>query len=173
MTDTALSADSVVSYLVEHGLLDARAIVDGDVEVVDMSRRNANYRVTTTLGQDLLVKQGVGTDRSATVEREAVFLQNTASSLGSDPSRSHLPPIRLWDSDHSVLVFSLISQTHSLAEHHLRSGRISSGIAGRAGAALRRLHHSFSGDSASFPGPQPTREPPWILSIHTAGHSRL
>ena len=161
-----LNARTIVPFLVDRVLLDARAIVEGDVEVVNMSRRNLNFHVKTTVGPNYLVKQGVDFERIESIEREAAFLQNAADPLGDDLVRSQLPTVRLWDADHNVLVFLLASETHSFAEHHLRTGQISSGLASQAGTALGQLHRRGSKDLRLPVNLYLSCDPPPVLSLH-------
>ncbi len=151
----------VVPFLVERSLLDARAIVDGDVEIIDMSRRNVNFRVTA-LGQDVLVKQGVGAERIESIGREAAFLKSAADSLKDHRLRSHLPIAHVWDAERCVLAFCVAPETHSLAEHHLRTGHVSAELAQKVGAALRRLHRWGAGGADLHLD----SEPPPVLSLH-------
>ena len=67
-----LSQHEVVPYLLVRGLLTAQSVVDGDLAVDDVSRRNHNFLVASASGRYLL-KQGTGPDRVRTISREAAF----------------------------------------------------------------------------------------------------
>lgn len=67
-----LSQREVVPYLLSRGLLTSQSIVEGDLVVDDVSRRNHNFLVASASGRYLL-KQAVGPDRVRTISREAAF----------------------------------------------------------------------------------------------------
>jgi thiamine kinase-like enzyme len=156
-----LSERSVVPYLVDRGLLDARAIVDGDVVVFDLSRRNVGFRVTTTIGQHFFVKQGIGDERAESVAREAEFLTHAAG-----PLDEHLPSVRDWNERQRILVLHLVPGARSLAEHHRRIGRAAVDAARQVGHALRALHRWQVDASSPICGMLAKQPPPVILSIH-------
>jgi hypothetical protein len=161
-----LTERMVVPFLVERGLLDTLAIVDGDLEVVNMSRRNVNFRVTTTHEPSYFVKQAVGTDRIGTIGREAAFLMAAACAAGYSGMRSYLPSVVAWDQERHILVFNLEPDTYSLAEHHLRTRRHTSGLARQVAIALRQLHRWRPDADESIHDACTNHEPPPILSIH-------
>ena len=70
-----LSVDTVVPYLIEHGLLSADAIVASDLEVIDAGRRNQNLKIVRRDGPSYLLKQaGAGEHATeATIRAEAAF----------------------------------------------------------------------------------------------------
>jgi hypothetical protein len=99
-----LTQAGVVSALLARGLLDAAAIIDGDLVVADGSRRNINFEVLRERGRSYFVKQGVGDDRRRTVAHEAAMYEVLASS----PTLEPLAPRRhLWDAEDCTLVVEL------------------------------------------------------------------
>ncbi len=164
--DNRLTERLVIPYLLERQVLNARAIVDGDAEVINMSRRNLNLRVQTTGHHDYLVKKGIGAERGETVRREAEFLMTTATGLEDRVLKQHLPQVRDWNAGDRILVFNLAAGTHSLAEHHLRTGRCASGIARQVGTVLRRLHRWHPDTTDLINNVIVDRGPPGVLTIH-------
>ena len=157
---------SLLGRLVERGLLDERDLVEGDVRVVDASRRNRNLRVTTTLGKRYFVKQALGAERSLSIGREAAFLRLTAAPPLDARLGAYLPAVRDWDAAHGTLVFDLVPESSSLAEHHRRLRRWPASLAGQAGAALAALHREpptrALADEIALAG----LGSPWVLALH-------
>ena len=56
-----------VSYLLEQGSLAADVVVDGEVTVIDVTRRNRNFKVICDRGPCFLLKQEGDESGSATV----------------------------------------------------------------------------------------------------------
>lgn len=160
------SGRPILVRLAARGLLSERDIVDGEVKVSDVSRRNQNFRVTTTSGRSYFVKQGVGAARSMTVGREAEFFRFASDAPASAQLRQCLPTVRDWDAERKMLIFDLIPDSRSLAEHQQRTRRWPSRLAGQAGSALAALHAWWPRDVGHENSPITVAGPPWIFSIH-------
>jgi len=136
-----LTQAGVVSALLGRGLLDADAIVDGDLVVADSSRRNINFEVLRERGRSYFVKQGVGDDRRRTVMHEAAMYDVLAAS----PALELLAPRRLlWDAEDCTLVVELAREAESLAALHRRRRRVPVNVARALGRALGTLHQTTS-----------------------------
>ncbi len=164
-----LADGSLIAYLVERQLLDEADIVDGNITVVDVSRRNRDLRITTNRHTGYFAKQGLDAERRKSVKREAAFLTAAAQTNPLSGMSRHLPVVRAWDENAGVLIFNLVPDARSLDEHHHRFGRHSVTIAGDAGRVLGLLHSRqgqalFAGCANQF-----DRDPPWALSIHRPG----
>ena len=88
----------VAAYLLQHDLISAASIVEGDLAVADASRRNRNFKVISERGPSYLLKQGVGSGGKATLAHEAVvyeFLRSLAprhrDQREADASRPSVP----------------------------------------------------------------------------------
>jgi hypothetical protein len=53
-----IDIDNIVEYLLDKGLIDDRVIVDGDIEVFDVSRKNGNIKILSKIGHSLFLKVG-------------------------------------------------------------------------------------------------------------------
>ncbi|HET7038227.1 MAG TPA: phosphotransferase [Thermomicrobiaceae bacterium] len=157
---------SLLGYLIERGLLDERDIVEGEVKVVDASRRNRNVRVTTTLGKNYFIKQALDEERSETIRREAAFLRFAWETAPGSRLTGYLPALRDWDAERGAVVFEQVPESLSLAEHQRRSRRWPVGLAGQAGAALAALHTWQPAPAPAAEIALPDYGPPWALSIH-------
>jgi aminoglycoside phosphotransferase (APT) family kinase protein len=157
-----LSEQAVIPYLLEHGLLDEEAIVDGDVSVVNASRRNRNFKVVSRDGPGYLVKVGVGAERRATVAREAAFYAEAQGAAFAQ----YLPRFHAYDEERCVLVLELIRDAQSLGDYDLSHRRPSSLQTRRLGDALAALHGigAGAGGSRARAGFRP-----WALEVHRPG----
>jgi hypothetical protein len=138
-----LSQHEVVPYLLSRDFIGSRCVVDGDVAVIDNSRRNRNYRIISTDGCYLL-KQAVGADRIETLSREAAIYQQLFSSTAKNGMASHLPGFRAYDPEQNILILELVQDAETLREQQQRLGRVSARSAQRTAEALAALHRSVS-----------------------------
>jgi thiamine kinase-like enzyme len=136
-----LSQHDVVPYLLSRGLMSSRCVVDGNVAVLDNSRRNRNYRIVSADGCHLL-KQAVGADRIETLSREAAIYQQLFSSNQKNGIAAYLPRFCAYDSEQHVLILELIQDAETLRDQQQRLGRVSSHSAKKAADALAALHRA-------------------------------
>lgn len=162
-----LTQSEVASYLLKRKLVSAESIVDGDLVVIDVSRRNRNYKVISERSPGYLLKQGVGPEGIATLTNEAAvyqLLQSNRSTRGLD---CYLPRCYEYDPEEHILILELQRNGQDLREYHMNQGRFTTSVARNLGDALGMLHRltkvqeKLGEDSQRFSG-----RPPWILSIH-------
>jgi len=164
-----LNKNDLVHYLLERGLLERRAVVDGDVMVVEGVRRHHNYSVIRRNGAGLFVKQ-MQPDQAfsaQTLQKEAACYVLMESDPALQPIHALMPRFRSYDPDRHILVLELIGGGENLTELHRRVNAFPSDVAQRIGELLAR-YHDVSGrellpraNAAIFQG-----QPPWILSFH-------
>ena len=164
-----MNKNDLVHYLLERGLLDRRAVVDGDVMVVEGARRHHNYSVVRREGTGLFVKQ-MQPDQpfsAQTLQKEAACYVMMESDPALAEIHAIMPRFRAYDPDRHILVLELIGDSENLSEHHRRVNGFPEEIARRIGELLARYHNVSSREllprasSAIFQG-----QPPWILSFH-------
>ena len=166
-----LTVDTVVPYLLECGLVNVAAIVEGDLEVVDVGRRNENLKVVCQSGQSYLLKQpGEGEPATeATIRCEAAFYTHCQSDSGAADLLGVIPGFRGWDEDRLVLVLELVDGRPLWAHYAAtKAPDFPCESAAPLGEALGTLHRVFRGQS--FRGDpsmaRPLSASPWILSGH-------
>jgi len=148
-----LTRSEVVPYLLRRGLVGAESVVDGDLTIVDASRRNHNFGILRERGPSYLLKQGTDAERKATIANEALVY----SSLQLDP---YLPRLVHYDSDEHILILEYLTGARNLHEHQMRTGRFSTRVASAIGRALSGFHRQQWRDEFFI------HQPPWVLSIH-------
>lgn len=165
--EKVLSQRDVVSYLIGRSLIDTQSIVSGDLVVTDISRRNHNFKVLSSTGPNYLLKQGVGSERIATIRHEATIYQALQSGDSENGFDRFLPRCYGYDSEQHVLLLEYFVDSLDLREYHVRRGRFPVAPAAALGNALGTLHLQTRVSSAPR---QRTQEPtsmfPWILSLH-------
>lgn len=164
-----MNKNDLVHYLLERGLLDYRAVVDGDVMVVEGARRHHNYSVIRRDGAGLFVKQ-MQPDQAysaQTLQKEAACYVMMESDPALADIHALMPRFRAYDPDRHILVLDLIGNGENLSELHRRANAFPADIARRVGELLARYHDVSSrellprANAAVFQG-----QPPWILSFH-------
>jgi hypothetical protein len=158
------SQHDVVAYLLKSGLLPARAVVDGNLEIADASQRNANFKVIVPRGPSYLVKQGVDPERRATLLREAALYRAFFSAR--DPKGMRRFTVRSFGYDESehVLVLELFVDALDFREAADPGGALSRGLASSLGTALATLH--CDGPGAACSEDLSARDSSWALAIH-------
>lgn len=163
-----LGTRELIHYLIRRGFLSSREIVNGQLRVIDMSRRNLNTRILTGK-KGLFVKQPKNLDAPnvASFHREALAYHLSTSHAEAPTLASLLPGFHFFDSKDHVLVIDDIGESEDVAQFHSRKQCFPTDVASRIGAGLATYHRimncdMLSGvDTAAFP-----RKPPWILSIY-------
>lgn len=153
-----LTQHEVVPYLLSRELITASCVVDGNVAILDNSRRNRNYRIISPDGSYLL-KQAVGSDRIETLSREAAVYQQFSAGGQKNGITRHLPGFCAYDPDQHILILELVQDAETLREHRQRLGCVSSHSAQRAAEALAALHRAN-------PAPQEKTARASVLSLH-------
>lgn len=179
-----LAAADLPFYLIERGLLEPEAIVDGDLTVADASRRNRNLKVLRRRGPSYFVKQPATPDAQAvaTLQREAVCFELAARHPGWDVLRELVPGYFGYDEHRHLLVLGLVEGGRSAAEGAAWHGPPPP-VAAAAGRALGRFHRIAADLAAAAPEGAFPGTPPWILNaprtdpswmpVTTAGQQQL
>lgn len=142
-----LSQHEVVPYLLARGLLTSQSVVEGELIVDDVSRRNHNFLVASPSGRYLL-KQAAGPERVQTISREVAFYK--AVSEKENGFSRYLPRFYLYDEDRHILVIESLENAETLREQQMRTGRSSSRVAEELADALAALHQIDAGSAFEF-----------------------
>lgn len=117
-----------VRELLDEGLLDPAAVVDGRVLIEDRSRRNRNLLVASPAGR-FLVKRGPAGGEAAWYRR-----------LRAIPALAPILPRPLGEPAAGRLVLEAERGAEDLWSHARRTGRVAPAIARALGSALGTLH---------------------------------
>jgi thiamine kinase-like enzyme len=135
-----LSERELVDYLLERELISARSIAVGDLTIVNVSRRNRNFKVLSKDGPCYMIKQGEdGGTGPGTLYHEA-FAYRFLSTASTVCSQGFLPILCDFDEPRNVLVLELTTRAHNLRHFQVRRKKFGLVIARRIGHALAALH---------------------------------
>jgi len=178
-----LALSQVAHYLLARGLIEPESVLDGHLAITEVSSRNQNCAVHAVGWEGLFLKQafpGANSSRDAvealrkagpslTHEAAVYALLGSLPPPGSDPAiETLLPRCHGYDPEHGLLVLELIDGARDLTSHHTRTGRFSTALARRLGAALGDLHERAlvcaRRQPEEFPG-----HLPWALWLDRPG----
>jgi thiamine kinase-like enzyme len=162
------TSNDLVHYLIERGLVERSAIVDGRVMVLPTARRNNNFSVICRGATSYFVKSLLpGAAQAVETLRQEAALYGL---VGSDPSlgvlRDVLPAFYFFDPQRSLLVLEHLDGAKTISELHTQNGVSAAWAAELAGRALGAIH---SATAEALPRIDPAtfrRQTPWALSLH-------
>lgn len=163
-----LEFNCVENYLLDRKLLSKSDIVDQEVTIVPVSRRNRSFKVVVKNSTSYLLKQGVGFQRSQSVGNEARvyrFLDSQIASAFRIPES--VPKYYGYDDVHSLLIVECYPEAENFREYHSRINRFPRAIAGKLGKAIGKIHEIGS----RYPSSEASV--PWALSMLLLPHIDL
>jgi Ser/Thr protein kinase RdoA (MazF antagonist) len=165
-----LTVDTVVPYLLEHNLVSAAAIVEGDLEVIDAGRRNHNLKIVRRHGPSYLIKQPGEGEHSTdtTIRREAAFYNHYKRDPVAAEVGEVLPNLYFWDEERNLLVLEFVDGRPLWTHYSATSPpEFSCDSAAPLGDALGTFHRAFRERSLlSHEWTGLPTAPPWILFAH-------
>jgi hypothetical protein len=164
-----LTHREVVPYLLGRKLLSTKTVIESDLEVVDASRRNRNYKVISERAPSYLVKQGISQEGTATVAHEAAIYRLLQPNANSNGFGRYLPRCYGYDSEQRILILELLRDAQNQREYYLQRGHFSTTLARALGNALGTLHRLTKVEGKSEeddPKYGFSDRPHWVLSVH-------
>jgi aminoglycoside phosphotransferase (APT) family kinase protein len=168
--------DHVARWLLRDGWIGAQSVVDGELVVLDASRRNANFLVLHGDGQPYFVKQETrdcfdGGPRPASVAYEAAVYRLLATVRTDGPLRTRVPRCHAFDAGEQMLLLEGHHGWERLGEYHLRRSRCPPAVARTLAATLAELHAISAEDVArADPLIAGHARPPWVLFLAEPDH---
>jgi serine/threonine protein kinase len=163
-----LNQADVVAYLLDKQWLSPAAIVQDQLQIVNLSRRNWNFKVISTQHPCFFIKQGNGEADLGTIAHEASmyeFFQQQQSAL-----QAYLPHYLGYERTTQVLTLELIRDAQDLNTYQMKRGKFPKYIAAEIAKTLACLHRHTMGqdlttDDQNSKGLFP-RFMPWVLNAH-------
>jgi hypothetical protein len=167
----ALTAIDVLPYLRERGLVEPVEIVDGEIAVIDATRRNSNFRVQRRTGAGYLLKQASADGSQHTLYCEAAAYGFFQADARAAALRAWLPQLYRYVAEDALLVFQLVEGAESLWQYCEARPSFPPSVGPLVGRALAELHRScraaeLAGDARLQMLP---RAAPFILWAHKPG----
>jgi Ser/Thr protein kinase RdoA (MazF antagonist) len=160
-----LEQSDIAHYLLSLGLVKPRAVVEEDLTIVDASRRNSVFVVTTRSEPTYVVKQA-GPRSVETLAHEAGVLRTLAHTTDM---AEQVPVVVHHDRDAAVLVLRSPADARDWSDYH-NEGRFPRSQARALGRALARLHRS---DPHAIDDPPSGTNRMWGLSLPDPPHELL
>ena len=141
-----INIDNVVTYLLEHKLINNNSIVDGDLQIFDVSRKNKNIKVIRKNDTSFLLKQSNPTDTqsSTTIKREALLyalMQNDEDFL---PLLNISPRLIDFDVEKNLMITEFVIGS-SFRDHILYAmNETDTKYVGLLGKTIANYHYSFA-----------------------------
>jgi Ser/Thr protein kinase RdoA (MazF antagonist) len=167
-----LDVDSATSYLLETGLLDGGAIVDGELTIVSAARRNRNLRVEGPAGTGYLIKQADDPVHGGheTLRCEAAFYAFCRAEPATAAVARLLPRLVHYDPAPPILALELARGSAPLWERlaAAEGQPIPTAPARAVGGALATVHTTFRiiGAARDARLSWLPRRLPWVMLIH-------
>jgi hypothetical protein len=162
-----LHQSEVALYLLQREYISGASITDGDLQVMDVSRHNRNFKVISQRGPSYLLKQGASrTDGRSTLAYESDIYQRLSAVWEKHSLAPYLPRHYGYDPDHDILILELVGDVLSFQEHHARYLRFSALRAAALGQALSEFHRLASSAAAREQLRDLPIRTPFALSLH-------
>src|SRR5947208_14057584 len=107
-----LTATNVFHYLRDAGQLSSRDIIEENFRVIEVGRRNRNFKIMRNSGPSLFVKQVpiIHPETVSSFRREAAVAQMACEAAPESALRSVPPSLRRYDPQAHVLVYEAFDQ---------------------------------------------------------------
>jgi hypothetical protein len=173
-----LDIDTVARFVLDRGLIDVQAIIDGELTIQSAARRNRNLRVEGPAGLGFLVNQpeDVAEGGQITLRNEGAFYDLCTREPFGEPMSGIMPRMVFRDVERSMLALELCRDSETLWDHYMASGPSVFPVAtARAlGRALGTFHATFG--RIGIDDPELAWLPrglPWVLAAHKPGPELL
>ena len=163
-----LTATNLLAYLTDVGLASGADIVDHDVSIIEIGRRNRNFRVMLSARPSLFVKQVpvVVPETRLALMREAAAGQLAIEEASLPTLAAVIPRLLRYDPRHHVLVHEVIPGARCIAEVLLDPAGIACDLVGAVAATLGRIHReSARAGSLARVASCLGGEAPWVVEI--------
>jgi hypothetical protein len=155
-TDADLSLinlDNAADYLLARGLLDTKSIVDGDLKIIDSSRRNRNLQVIRKKDTSFMIKQPSPTDpvNTVTIKKEALLYLLMQTNKDFMSLKDIAPSILDFDDTKNVVITEFVREAQSWNSYYYQSAEptLKKEEFARLGRIVASYHEAFSGMAAS------------------------
>ena len=144
--DYFITIDNVISYLLEHELINIETIVDGDLQIFDLSRKNRNILVMRKNNTSFLLKQPNQNNRYSSIpmKREALLYALVQNDKDFLSLVDIIPHIIDFDEERIILVTEFV-KGYSWNEYMYSSNDLSidKEAVSLLGKVLGTYHHAF------------------------------
>jgi thiamine kinase-like enzyme len=135
--------------MLKHDLVKRDSVIESDLVIRDVSRRNQNFQVASKNGHSYLLKYGgIGKGKTASIPHEAAIYRffrqmdkaKNNNKKNNSFSSKYLPNFYYYDKREHLLILELFPEAKNLREHYISSCRFSRILAAKVGECLGELH---------------------------------
>ena len=108
-----LTQQEIPAYMLQQHLISAESIVDGDFAVVEVSRRNQNFKVVSEGATSYQLKQETPGSGIRTVAHEAA-VYDVLHSTSAGALRRYVPVVYQYDAREDLLILELVPGAEDL-----------------------------------------------------------
>jgi Phosphotransferase enzyme family len=163
-----LTATNVFHYLRDTALVSEHDVLDDNFAVVEVGRRNRNFKILRKGGGSLFVKQVplIHPETVSSFLKEAACAQIATEAADTSVLRAVMPQLKRYDPDAHVLAYGLLDEAETLSELVARSGAVPPALIGQLARMVAACHvetarpAALSGVASVLSG-----QPPWVLII--------
>jgi Phosphotransferase enzyme family len=170
-----LTASNLVFHLISRGVITAESVVKGNFTLVEVGRRNRNFKVFRNAQPGLFVKQVKTSEPQAisTLQREATFYQRVKENPQFSFLKELAPAFIDYDPSRYALVIDLLSDSESLAEYQQRSN-LNLEVAAELGRRLGKCHAQLPAVMNDPSAPALLHaDVPWIMELEKTGYAAM
>ena len=160
-----LTQQEIPAYMLQRHLISAESFVDGDIAVVEASRRNQNFKVVSEHATSYQLKQGAPGSGIRTVAHEAAVYEVLHSTSAGAELRPYVPVVYRYDAREDLLILELIPGAEDLYQYHARRGYFAVSLATRVGTALSCLHRLTTRTVPQLSSAAFAASRPWVLDL--------
>lgn len=164
-----ITAENIVHYLTDRDFISPESVVDGDFLVVDMSRRNRNFKIIRKQDKGYFLKQVKNYDPQSisSLNREAHSYHLAQTEPGFKGIEELMPRLIHYDTDRHILMLELFPGSENLSEMHTRLGSFPNHIALSLGTSLGIYHRDINRTIDSVRQKKLFPEAlPWMLTMN-------
>lgn len=148
-----ITLDNVVPYLIERSVMDTKSIVEGDLKIIDASRRNRNLQVIRRNDTSFLIKQPSATDASnvVSVRKEALLYLMMQTDADFASLKDIAPRILDFDDRRNIMITEFVTNAHTLNnyEYFMAGDELKKEESVVLGRLMAKYHKAFNGQSGN------------------------
>lgn len=141
-----INMENIVEYLLGKGLIDLKSIVDGDLQIFDISRKNKNIKILNKSGLNLFLKQATPSNNhsSITIKRESLLYAMIQTENEFASIVDIAPKIHDFDEKNNIMVTEFLPG-YSWNQYIFREPNmmIDKKIVASLGNKIATYHHIF------------------------------
>jgi hypothetical protein len=160
-----LSHSQITNYVLAENLISPERVVDCDLRVIEVSRRNRNFMALSDRGPSYLLKQGSSADGIETITHESRIYQFLQDVPRSEELQRFLPRFVKYDASRKILILELLREAQDFHEYHTRNVRFSVSLSAMLGSALSVLHRITAEALTHSPASAQENRTPWALEM--------